>query len=546
MSDKYYRGLRNFLNDTKYKLQLASMTLKINENKNNINGIKNDITDNLTKIGNLEKYLVSSNGFNKVYNIEKQILKFNKDTNFFKLFEIEIEHDFTIDSLLIITNHLHFKYDNLNNDYHRCQNEYNIYNENDLIYTYIFNHDKYYNENLDTILYTNEDFCIRFKNNYKKIKIVLNLHRHNRHGVGDIDLEIDDNENYINIDYLDKNNENSDEISSNLGKINDNDDDIDEIKSNLNNIKNDFTDFKINYSIQNLFIYNINVERNYTLNKDNPEFIIFNYNLEDNFKSNSFLEINCKLLYDYIDYNNIGTLMHVFKLYDENDTLLHEYKNLKTNSGDNLKDDLNQIDLFYVKLNDNYSVIKIELILSILNNITKSVSCKLYNSLKSNFICIKHYKKINTLSVNNNLTDLENDILLNLSKIETNKSNISSNLEKINNVSKNKLINISNDIFYNDDTQVNFSNDKNFFEKQYNISFKKDDFVEIYFTLLLNYVNITYKNYVKSIYKISSDNNVLYERNIDHRNYSSFNNHLTIDEKISITLMKTLKILNSL
>ena len=44
MSDKYYRGLRNFLNDTKYKLQLASMSLKINENKTNIIGIKSDIS----------------------------------------------------------------------------------------------------------------------------------------------------------------------------------------------------------------------------------------------------------------------------------------------------------------------------------------------------------------------------------------------------------------------------------------------------------------------------------------------------------------------
>ena len=93
------------------------------------------------------------------------------------------------------------------------------------------------------------------------------------------------------------------------------------------------------------------------------------------------------------------------------------------------------------------------------------------------------------------------------------------------------MIDISNDVFYNEDTQVNFSNDKNFFEKEYNISFKKDDFIEIYFTMLLNYVNINYKNYVKFIYLISNDNNVLYERNIDHNNYSSFNNYLTIDEK---------------
>ena len=49
--------------------------------------------------------------------------------------------------------------------------------------------------------------------------------------------------------------------------------------------------------------------------------------------------------------------------------------------------------------------------------------------------------------------------------------------------------------------------------------------------MLLNYVNINYKNYVKSIYKIKNNNTVLYERIIDHSNYSSFNNHLPIDEK---------------
>ena len=64
--------------------------------------------------------------------------------------------------------------------------------------------------------------------------------------------------------------------------------------------------------------------------------------------------------------------------------------------------------------------------------------------------------------------------------------------------------------------------------------------------MLLNYVNITYKNYVRSIYKISNDNTVLYERNIDHSKYSSFNNYLTIDEKIFIILMKIYKILHFL
>ena len=82
--------------------------------------------------------------------------------------------------------------------------------------------------------------------------------------------------------------------------------------------------------------------------------------------------------------------MHIFRFYDENNALIHEYKNLKTNAGDNLKDDLNQIDLFYAKLNNDYSIIKIELILSILDTVTKTITCKLYNSLGSNFLCIKY------------------------------------------------------------------------------------------------------------------------------------------------------------
>ena len=102
---------------------------------------------------------------------------------------------------------MHYKYDNLSNDFHRLQHEYNIYDDEDnLIHKYLFNKDTYYDENSD-ILYTNEDFCICFKKNYKKSKIKLVLHRHNRHGVGNINCEIDENnENYINIDYVDRNN----------------------------------------------------------------------------------------------------------------------------------------------------------------------------------------------------------------------------------------------------------------------------------------------------------------------------------------------------
>ena len=152
--------------------------------------------------------------------IEKQIFKFDRNKHFYTIFEKEIEYDFTKNRLLFVKNNIYYKYDNLSNDYFRLQHEYNIYDsENNLTHKYLFNKDTYYDENLDPILHTNEDFCICFKKNYKKIKLNLQLHRHNWHGIGNIDLEIDDNkENYINIDYLDRNKN----ISSNLEKINTN------------------------------------------------------------------------------------------------------------------------------------------------------------------------------------------------------------------------------------------------------------------------------------------------------------------------------------
>ena len=393
MSEKYYRGLRNFLNDTKHKLQLASMTLKINENKNSISGIKSDISG-------------------------------------------------------------------INN-------------------------------------------------------------------------------------FSDKINDNSSNISSNLSKINDNDNDIDEIRSNLNNIKNDLSDFKINYAIQNLFIYNIDVEQNYTLNKDNPTSSIFSYNLEDDFKSNSILEVNCKILYNYTTYNNIGTLMHVFKLYDENNELIYEYNNLKSNSGDNLSAFLNHRDMYYVKLNENYSIIKIELILSILDNITKSVSCKLLNTFKSNFLYIKHYKKINTLSVNNNLTDLENGISSNLIKINSNEDDILYNLSEINNIknniSKSYLKNIYNVLFYDEKTQIDFREDI-FYEKIFDVNSSINDFIEISFKIQLEYQDTDDRNYVKTLCQLfDENNNTLYIKSVNNNEYQYFSNKLTIDENIFYNFINNTK-----
>ena len=246
MSDRYWRKIEDVGNDIENAMQISSILLKlkgydddlskIGDNENNIssnltkiNDNENSISNNLGKIDNISKFLLKSDkDFEKTFNVEAQTFRFNKDNHFFTILEKEIEHGFIKNSLLFVKNNMYYKYDDLSDDHHRCQHEYNIYDDkNNLIHKYLFNKDTYYDEN-SNILNTTEEFCIFLKQDYDKIKIVLELHRHNRHGVGNINLEIDNG--YIKIEYIEKGfldnshliNLNTGSISTNLGKINTN------------------------------------------------------------------------------------------------------------------------------------------------------------------------------------------------------------------------------------------------------------------------------------------------------------------------------------
>ena len=368
MSDKYYRGLKSTIGDVKLKLQLSLMTLKINENRNIISGIKNDISE--------------INNFSDKINV----------------------------------------------------NESNI------------------------------------------------------------------------SDNLSKINDNTNDIASNLTKIDTNTNNIDEINSNLSNI--DFNSVN-KFSIENFFIYNIEIEKNYILNKDKTSFSIFKYNLEDDFKKGSILEIDCRLLYRYNNYNHIGLLQHVFKLYDDNDNMFYDYKSLKTNSGDNTRNDIKQNDFFYVKLNQNHDIIKIELLLSLINNVNSSttVDCRLYNTYKSNFLNVKYYKKINTISVNNNLTNLKN------------------------------LFNIK---YYDYKKEIKFN--ESFFNKTFNLDFKKDDFVDIDLKMKLEYEDIDDSEIINTGIKLYNDmDEEIFESNYNNKDSISYSNFVFLNKNILYNFIEDTK-----
>ena len=315
--------------------QINDNSSSISSNLEQINDNSSDILSNLTKINDNEKFISTNSGkidnftqyilqsgkdFEEKYIIEKQIFKFNKDKHFYTIFEKEIEYTFTKNSLLFVKNNIYYKYENLSNDYHRLQHEYNIYDGDNLIHKYLFNKDTYYDESLDPILHTNEDFCICFKKNYNKIKINLQLHRHNRHGAGNINLEIDnDNENYINVDYLDRNNEerintNKNNISTNLIKINSNEDDILTNLNNINNLKNNKSYLK---NVYNILFYNNNEQISF---KDE---IFYEKEFDVNASIDDFIEIKFKIGLEYrqIDYRNY--VKNIYEILDENDNSLY-------------------------------------------------------------------------------------------------------------------------------------------------------------------------------------------------------------------------------
>ena len=296
----------------------------ISSNLKQISTNTKSISTNLKKIDNFTQYILKSGkDFEEKYTIEKHIFRFNRDKHSYTIFEKEIEYNFTKNSLLFVKNNMYYKYDDLSNDYHRLQHEYNIYDdENNLIHKYLFNKDTYYDESLDPILHTGEDFCICFKKNYKKIKINLQLHRHNRHGVGNINLEINDtNENYINIDYVDRNNEeridiNKNDISTNLIKINSNEDDILYNLNEINYLKNNSSKSYLK-NVCNILLYNSKTQINFK--KD----IFYEKVFDVNSSINDFIEISFKIELEYQDTDDRHYVKTFYELLDENNNSLY-------------------------------------------------------------------------------------------------------------------------------------------------------------------------------------------------------------------------------
>ena len=178
--------------------------------------------------------------------------------------------------------------------------------------------------------------------------MILLLHRHNRHGLGNIDLEIDDNnDNYININYLDKNNEdiekNKNDILTNLAQISTNTGDISsnlgKIDTNKNNISTNL--IKINSNEDDILSNSSEID--YIKNNNSKSYLKNIYNVlfyvkktQISFRNsfyekvfdvdasiNDFIEMKFKIDLQYESISERSYCKTIYQIFDENDNSLY-------------------------------------------------------------------------------------------------------------------------------------------------------------------------------------------------------------------------------
>ena len=596
MVDRYYREIESVENDIENAMQISSILLKlkgydndlskIDTNENNIssnltkiNDNENSISNNLGKIDNISEFILKSDkDFEKTYNIEPQKFKFNKDNHFFTILEKEIEHDFIKNTLLFIKNNIYYKYDNLSNDYHRCQHEYSIFdNENNLIHKYLFNKGEYYDKNFD-ILNTAEEFCIFLKKDYKKIKLLLELHRHNRHGFGNINLEIDNG--YIKLNYIEKGfldnshlinlntgsistnsgliDTNEGNISSNLGKINTNEGNI---SSNLGKINTNEGNISSNLGKINTNEGNISSN----LGKINTNEGNISSNLEKINTNEGKISSNLEKI-TALQTSNIKAFYNLDQIF-----IYDIEKGYQTVNKDNHYH-IFEKEIIYNFTKNSYLEIALKVLTEVSNYVLIGffqILCNFYDQDDNLFYTISlstAMGSINRLStiksvfivpINENMSKIKIDFFIAPKESQQNRSatftikdinsnkiyvkyfqkteemsikDIKDSLTKVNEL-ENKLYlkNIFNDIYHDNDVLIT----NIFFDKTYTINAKQNDFIETNFKMLLKYEDSDDSRHVTT-------NIILYDNDIELKSYSFDNNNYLNNSNTDVLLNDSL------
>ena len=199
--------------------------------------------------------------------------------------------------------------------------------------------------------------------------------------------------NYMNIIYNEKT-----DISK---KFDENDKKIkaidDKVSSNNNLISNNFTSIlplKSNYVIDNIWLFNLNLNKDINFKSDIKKILVYENNIDYQFKVNSYIELNESIVYKY---DNIKTSYYILKelyvLMDQNDIILDESLfNIKSKGFifNNLHIFDNQ---YFFKVQSNITTLKLKVYLERINYHNEvEFNLQLNSDHQNNFIALKYFK----------------------------------------------------------------------------------------------------------------------------------------------------------
>ena len=201
------------------------------------------------------------------------------------------------------------------------------------------------------------------------------------------------NNNYMNIIYNKKT-----DISS---KFDENDKKIkaidDKVSSNNNLISNNFTSIlplKSNYTIDNIWLFNLNSNKDINFLSNIKKILVYENNINYQFKVNSFIELNESIVYKY---DNIKTsyciLKEVYVIMDQDDIILDEFSfNIKSKGF--IFNNLHKFDnQYFFKVQSNITTLKLKVYLERINYDNEvEFNLQLNSDHQNNFIALKYFK----------------------------------------------------------------------------------------------------------------------------------------------------------
>ena len=151
---------------------------------------------------------------------------------------------------------------------------------------------------------------------------------------------------------------------------------------------------KSNYVIDNIWLFNLDFIKDINFKSDIKKILVYENNINYQFKIGSFVELNESLVYQYDDLKSYYfVLKETYIILDQNDVIIEEFSfNIKS-KGMIFRNLFIYNNQYYFKIISNITNLKIRLYLERINpENDMEFNLKLTNQFQNNYVCLKYFK----------------------------------------------------------------------------------------------------------------------------------------------------------